>query len=228
MVNKKGEETGIIYGWYNTLTDMWYVGQTIHPLSRFKRHIDWAINKKDNNKFHNALRKYGLKNWVYCVLEENILRENLNMKEMDWIEEFDSFYDGYNMSAGGGQNTKFSEETRRKLSESCKGKNFFGEKNPFYGRHHTEESKRKISEARKRRPSILKGLPGLKGPKNGMYGKPAPNRKKVIKYDLNGNFIKNYDCITHAIKENPKCRAISAVCRGELNQTGGFIWKYAS
>ena len=62
MVNKKGEETGIIYGWYHTLTDMWYVGQTIHPLSRFKRHIDWAINKKDNNKFHNALRKYGLKN----------------------------------------------------------------------------------------------------------------------------------------------------------------------
>ena len=212
MVNNKGEETGIIYGWYNTLTDMWYVGQTIHPLSRFKRHIDWAINKKDNNKFHNALRKYGLKNWVYCVLEENILRENLNMKEMDWIEEFDSFYDGYNMSAGGGQNTKFSEETRRKLSESCKGKNFFGEKNPFFGKHHSIET-RKIK---------------MSGPKNGMYGKPSHNRRKVSQYDLNGNFIKNYDCITHAIKENPKCRAISAVCRGELNQTGGFIWKYAS
>lgn len=212
MINNKGEETGIIYGWYNTLTDMWYIGQTIHPLSRFKRHIDWAINKKDNNKFHNALRKYGLKNWVYCVLEENILRENLNMKEMDWIEEFDGFYDGYNMSAGGGQNTKFSEETRRKLSESCKGKNFFGEKNPFFGKHHSIETRKNK----------------MSGPKNGMYGKPSHNRRKVSQYDLNGNFIKNYDCITHAIKENPKCRAISAVCRGELNQTGGFIWKYAS
>lgn len=212
MLNNKGEEVGIIYGWYNTLTDMWYIGQTIHPLSRFKRHIDWAINKKDNNKFHNALRKYGLKNWVYCVLEENILRENLNMKEMDWIEEFDSFYDGYNMSAGGGQNTKFSEETRRKLSESCKGKNFFGEKNPFFGKHHSIETRKNK----------------MSGPKNGMYGKPSHNRRKVSQYDLNGNFIKNYDCITHAIKENPKCWAISAVCRGELNQTGGFIWKYAS
>ena len=212
MVNEKGEEVGIIYGWYCTTTDKWYIGQTIDEKGRFKRHINDAIHKKDNTKFHNALRKYGLENWVYCVLEENILRENLNMKEMDWIEEFDSFYDGYNMSAGGGQNTKFSEETRIKLSESCKGKNFFGEKNPFFGKHHSIET-RKIK---------------MSGPKNGMYGKPSHNRRKVSQYDLNGNFIKNYDCITHAIKENPKCRAISAVCRGELNQTGGFIWKYAS
>ena len=212
MSNKEGEEVGIIYGWYCIPTDKWYIGQTIDEERRFKAHIYNAITRKNNSHFYKAIRKYGLDNFVYCVLEENILRENLNMKEMDWIEEFDSFYDGYNMSAGGGQNTKFSEETRIKLSESCKGKNFFGEKNPFFGKHHSIET-RKIK---------------MSGPKNGMYGKPSHNRRKVSQYDLNGNFIKNYDCITHAIKENPKCRAISAVCRGELNQTGGFIWKYAS
>lgn len=37
-----------------------------------------------------------------------------------------------------------SEDTRRKLSESKKGNN-----NPFYGKHHTAESRRKISEATK-------------------------------------------------------------------------------
>ena len=47
MVNNKGEEVGIIYGWYNTLTDMWYIGQTINPEERFKVHIDKAINKLD-------------------------------------------------------------------------------------------------------------------------------------------------------------------------------------
>jgi very-short-patch-repair endonuclease len=37
-----------------------------------------------------------------------------------------------------------SEETRRKLSEANKGKN-----HPFFGKHHTEEAKRKISEGHK-------------------------------------------------------------------------------
>lgn len=36
-----------------------------------------------------------------------------------------------------------SEETRKKLSEANKGEN-----NPFYGKHHTEETKKKISGAK--------------------------------------------------------------------------------
>ena len=101
MLKDKGEEVGIIYCWYCIPTDKYYVGQTIHPEARFKRHIDYAINKKDNNKFHNALRKYGLDNFVYCVLEENVLIDNLDMREIYWIEEFDSFYSGYNLTLGG-------------------------------------------------------------------------------------------------------------------------------
>lgn len=41
-----------------------------------------------------------------------------------------------------------SEETKQKLSESNKGKhNNSGENNPFYGKHHSEETKTKISIA---------------------------------------------------------------------------------
>ena len=147
MLNDKGEEVGIIYGWYCIPTSLWYIGQTIKEEKRFKQHINDAINKKDNNIFHRALRKYGLENFVYCVLEENVLRENLNMREMDWIEYYDSFYCGYNMTAGGNQ-TIFSEEFKRKMSESRKGQ-FTGEKNPFYGKHHSEETKNKLSEYHK-------------------------------------------------------------------------------
>lgn len=154
MLNKKGEEVGIIYGWYNMKSGKWYIGQTVEPKRRFKTHIDDAFNRKDNNKFHRALRKYGLDNFVYCVLEENILRENLNLKEIDWIEEFDSFYNGYNMSAGGGQ-TIFSEEVKRKLSESHKGKTPWnkGKRYTF-----TEEEKNKIYESRRGKSSWNKGI----------------------------------------------------------------------
>lgn len=51
----------------------------------------------------------------------------------------------------GGEGTSgkvFSEETRKKMSESKKGE-FMGELNPFYGKRHSEESKKKMSESRK-------------------------------------------------------------------------------
>lgn len=285
MINNKGEEVGIIYGWYCTVTDKWYISQTVRPEDRFKSHIILSENN-DKSYFHKALRKYPLDNWVYCVLEDNILRENLNMKEIDWIEYYDSFYSGYNLTLGGGgsvsrictEETKkkisdakvgkpLSEQTKQRMSESRKGKPspFYGrhhteetkkrlseiEKgagNPFYGRHHSEETRKKISEyhkgligeknpfygkhhsieSRKKISESHKGLPGLNGVKNGMYGKPAPNRKQVSKYDLNGNFIKKYDCIKDAIKENPKSGHLKDVCQGFRKQAGGFIWKYAS
>lgn len=50
---------------------------------------------------------------------------------------------------------RHSEESKKKISESRKGK-YGGEDNPFYGKHHTEEAKRKISEAHKGK-SIWKG-----------------------------------------------------------------------
>ena len=42
--------------------------------------------------------------------------------------------------------SKHTEETRRKMSEAKNGK-----KNPFYGKYHSEETKRKMSEAQKGR-----------------------------------------------------------------------------
>lgn len=225
MLNDKGEEVGIIYGWYNTKNEKWYIGQTIDEKRRFKQHIDGAINKKDNGKFHRALRKYGLENWVYCVLEDNILRANLNMREMYWVEEFDSFYNGYNLTTGGDTNCIFSEETKEKLknrtpwnkgkhgiyseetlkkmSESLKGKTGY-----WTGKHRSEESRIKMSESLKI--------------------KMAPYRKQVSQYNLNGNFIKEYDCIKDAVKENPKAVHIGEVCKGYRKQSGGFIWKFAS
>ena len=228
MVNEKGEEVGIIYGWYCIPTDKWYIGQTIEPKMRFYRHIKSLVYKKDNNYFHRALRKYGLENFIYCVLEENVLRENLNMKEQEWIEYYDSFYDGYNLTAGGGQ-TIFSEESKRKMSKSRKGRDVWNKgKTGIYseetkrkmsesskGKHHTEETRRKMSKSRKGRPSPFKG-------------KTSPKRKKVLKYDLNGNFVKEYTSMTEASKENPKSgKNIGAVCQGKRRQAGGFIWKYS-
>ena len=219
MLNKKGEEVGIIYGWYNTKNGKWYIGQTIDEECRFKRHIYNAINKKDNSKFHRALRKYGLDNWVYCVLEDNILRENLNLKEQEWIEYYDSYYSGYNLTTGGDTNCIFSEEVKRKISESRKGKSSWNK-----GISMNEESKKKLSESLKGRVISTETRKRMSESAKG-----GPKIKPVSKYDLNGNFIKTYSSIKEAIMENPKSSSsnIGAVCKGHRIQCGGFLWKYA-
>lgn len=56
-----------------------------------------------------------------------------------------------------------SEETRKKLSKAAKERMSNPENNPMYGKHHTEETKKKISEHHK-------GL--YEGDKNPMYGRP--------------------------------------------------------
>ena len=61
-----------------------------------------------------------------------------------------------------------SEKTRKKQSEAKKGK-LVGENNPMYGKHHSELSKQKMSEAKKGEKNINYG--GLVGDKNPMYGK---------------------------------------------------------
>lgn len=230
MLNNKGEEVGIIYGWYNTLTDMWYIGQTIEEEKRFKFHIYDAINKKSNTHFHRALRKYGLDNWVYCVLEDNVLRENLNMKEQEWIEYYDSFHSGYNETVGGGQ-TIFSTEAKEKMANSHKGKTPWNK-----GKHHTKETRVKISnickEYFKDKTPWNKGIPHTKETRfkisESCKGKPCGHPRPVNKYDLNGNYIQTYKSVKEAIKQNYKCSNICAVCRGKRKQAGGFIWKYAS
>lgn len=205
MINNKGEEVGIIYGWYNTLTDMWYVGQTVRPENRFKSHIILSENN-DKSYFHKALRKYPLDNWVYCVLEDNVLRANLNMREIDWIEYYDSYYSGYNLTLGGGGSVSriCTEETKKKISDAKVGKPLSeqakqrmsesrkGKPSPFYGRHHTEETKKRLSEIEKgagnpfygrhhseeTRKKISEYHKGLIGEKNPFYGRHHTEESK--------------------------------------------------
>lgn len=51
---------------------------------------------------------------------------------------------GYNLRSGG-ENSKLSDETKEKISKSRIGK-YTGENNPWYGKHPSEESRRKMRE----------------------------------------------------------------------------------
>ena len=81
---------------------------------------------------------------------------------------------------------KLTPEQRKQISETRKTNGLSaGENNPMYGKHHSEESKKKMSENRKGRPSPNKGVPQSEETKrkisNTLKGNTIPEevRKKI-------------------------------------------------
>jgi hypothetical protein len=58
-------------------------------------------------------------------------------------------------------------------------------------------------------------------------GLHKPHSKAVNQYTIKGEYINTYSSIIEAAKETgANDRKISAVCKGQRNTTGGFIWEY--
>jgi hypothetical protein len=61
----------------------------------------------------------------------------------------------------------------------------------------------------------------------GKTGKDNVNSKKVNQYTKEGIFVKTYDSIAQAGNEVGVYKSnISSCCKGKLNSTGGYLWKY--
>ena len=150
--------TGYIYKYENRINHKVYIGQTTDLVNRKASHKYRSTFEK--TKFYNAVRKHGWDNFDYDIIaqieaetpeEITIL---LDAAEEKYIEQYDSFYHGYNSTTGGHscrgievseefreycRNRTYSEETRKKMSEARK--NFV----------YTEEHKKKLSDAAKKR-----------------------------------------------------------------------------
>ena len=138
-----------------------YVGCT----TKIKPEYRWGRNGESyqyNKHFYSAILKHGWDNFEHEVFEvEN--EEEMYRKEIELI----SFYHsndpeyGYNNSSGGEKSSsgcRRSEETRRKISETKKGKVLSDEhKRHIAEAHrgkphpHSEETKKKIAEANRKR-----------------------------------------------------------------------------
>lgn len=94
-----------IYKFENNITHNIYIGQSINIERRYKDHLSRAKhNHKGNNEYntplHRAIRKYGIENFTFSIIEE-CNKDILNDKEQYWISFYDSFENGYNLTSGG-------------------------------------------------------------------------------------------------------------------------------
>lgn len=95
--------TGSIYIIKNTINDKVYIGQTTMSVhERFMTHMKPSAHKRrKTSKLYNAVNKYGRDIFYVETLEENIPIEELDEKEIKYIEKYDSFKNGYNSTTGG-------------------------------------------------------------------------------------------------------------------------------
>lgn len=182
-----------IYKYTNKLNDKVYIGRTCKSLKMRAGHN--GSRYKGSHKFWNAIQKYGWDNFIGEVIVDNLTDEEAGELEVKFIKEYDSVNKGYNTLYDSNvrlsesyrdsislslQNVFKDKEKREKLSNSLKGEN-----NPFYGKHHSEETIEKIRQKRKgqklSKEQKEKISNSLKGEKNPFYGKhhSEETKKKI-------------------------------------------------
>lgn len=115
-----------------------YVGQHHYHLEKLDSnyHGSGTIISKIYKKRPETLKEVYLKT---CYTQEE-----LNEWEKYYIKFYNTLWpNGYNLSEGG-EGGIMCEEIRRKISAAISG-----EKNPMFGKHHSDESKNKISNSHK-------------------------------------------------------------------------------
>lgn len=150
----------IIYVITNKITGKKYVGQTTKDTYDDRWNEHRYPCKACKSLIGKAVRKYGKENFSIEVIDNAITTDELNKKEIYWIKELNTVSPkGYNISYGG-MNSMSNPKTRKQVSESLKGK--------YVGWHHTEETKKKMSE-------------NQRGEKSWNLGrKMHPNTKKAL------------------------------------------------
>lgn len=112
-----------IYHFTNQTNQKKYIGKTNNIEHRIEQHLSaLRKNKHHSVKLQRAVNKYGLDNFQFTYREVEVQDENeLNLLEIQEIEKYDSYSNGYNETLGGdGNSLLFAFETRLLIYQICK------------------------------------------------------------------------------------------------------------
>lgn len=206
-----------------------YIGITSKAVE--KRWLNGRGYRK-NEHFWNAIQKYGWENIEHKILATGLTKEEATEAEKMYIALFSSHKPkyGYNLTEGGETGIVHTIESRRKLSESKKGKRY------NIGVPFTEERKRHLRE----------NHADVRGEKNPMFGKKwtpeeiairqahrvyargadHPSARPILQLDMDGNLVKRWGSISDAAEHFSRT-SIKDCLRGKYKQHRGYQWRYA-
>lgn len=236
---------GYIYLVTNKINGMQYVGQS----QRTDIEDRWRDHKREKPAVGSylcaAYKKYGINNFkfqIICICFD----EDCDRFEEEYIKKFNTIRpNGYNLKSGG-NNSKLSEETkqliskrlkenmtderRKKLSETHKGKKISEEhkkilsaKQKQFWQNMSPEEKQQRLEDRMNNPNYVNSC------KKTLQKGADALKKRVGKFDQNGNLLESFESITDASNTTNISRVgISKVClqKPHYYKAGGFIWRF--
>lgn len=189
----------VVYVHQNKLNQKRYIGITNNTTKRWYgkgKHYDGC------SYFYSAIQKYGWDNFYHVVIVRGLTLEEADVLERFFIRQYrtnEKAY-GYNLTKGG-QNAPtmlgkhHSEETKRKIGKAHRG------------RKHTEKQNREHSDC-------MKGM--LVGSRNG---------KSTAVRCITTNEV--FETQRQAAKaKNVDQSKISLCCQGKRNHTHGLKWEY--
>ena len=191
-----------VYKYTNDVDGKVYIGQT--RLSKEKREGKNGSNYKVCPVFWDAISTFGWDHFYREILEDNLEKEEAEMLERKYIEEYRSnnpIY-GYNVQAG--------------------GTHLFGEENMFYGKTHSNETRQAVANANRQR--VWKETSKQKA-REKLSGENSPSRKPVV--CVKTNII--YATIKIAAEAmNVTLGKICDVLKGRHKTCRGYHWVYAN
>lgn len=123
----KKEIKGIVYK-VTSPSNKIYIGITITNLEERQRTHLRDVNKGSKRPFHNAIRKYGIENLVWEVIDNENNFEKLKKLEINYIKFYDSFNKGYNQTLGGEGSFGFKHTKEQKENNSKIRKEYLSNK----------------------------------------------------------------------------------------------------
>ena len=211
---------GYIYKITNQINQKVYIGQTINPIEvRMSKHYSKAKNEVGLTGIDRAIQLYGKENFLVEQIEE-CDNNNLNNRERYWINYYNSYKTGYNLTTGGQENisTMFSNEEIQQIIEAYKELKTTTEvAQQFNCSSHTISNILKVNHI----PII--GPRGGNNPQN-IIGKGKPFKEgdgvkpvKIIEFDLKFDSLK--DCSQWLIDNNYTKTTNMEMVRKSLSRT---------
>ena len=208
-----------------------YIGQTWDWIKR--KSVYKRIACEGQRYLYNSLKKYGFENHKIEFKEtliETISQKELDDREIYWWQYYKDL--GFKMLniKEPGKGGKYSEESKRKMSNSNPYKN---KKIPeelrqalIKGNIGRKKSKEEIEKIQKGRIGFVLSPEAREKIRQKLRSLPKNNRK-VLMLDINGNFIREFRNVSQIQKElNWDTKHIREILHNRGKTFKGYKWKY--